>query len=76
MFTKAIAVSTLLSENVPADETPCIRAAFAESLHVYALATNGYGRLSYLDAPRVPAEIALRGFAVTQSLKPSGHKPE
>lgn len=67
LFTKAIAVSTLLSEDVPADETPCIRAAFAESLHVYALATNGYGRLSYLDAPRVPAEIALRGFAVTPS---------
>jgi len=66
MFSKAVAVSALLSEGVVPPETPCIRAAFAESLHVYALATNGYGRLSSLDAPR-PNEIALRGFALTPS---------
>ena len=67
MFSKAVAVSLLLSEGVIPPETPCIRAAFAESLHVYALATNGYGRLSYLDAPQGLGEIALRGFALTPS---------
>ena len=48
------------------------RAAFAESLHVAALATNGYDRLSGLDAPRpdpahpaAPPQIALRAFAIT-----------
>ena len=66
-FSKGISVTGLLSEALPMGETPCIRAAFAESLHVYALATNGYGRLSSLDAPVPgdPAQVALRAFAVT-----------
>ena len=65
LFSKSVPVTTLFNENLPLGDTPCARAAFAESLHVYALATNGYGRLSYLDAPRGPTEIALRGFALT-----------
>lgn len=66
-FSKPIAVATLFSEALPVGETPCIRAAFAEALHVYALATNGYGRLYWLDAPRTadPAQVALRAFALT-----------
>lgn len=65
MFSKAIAVSQLLSEGVILPDTPCIRAAFAASLRVYALATNGYGRLSNLDAPQSAGEVGLRGFVVT-----------
>ena len=65
MFSKAIAVSQLLSEGVSLPDTPCIRAAFAASLRVYALATNGYGRLSNLDAPQSAGEVGLRGFVVT-----------
>ena len=67
LFTKAVAVSTLFTEALPVGETPCKRAAFAESLHVYALATNGYARLSYLDAPRPDdaTQVALRAFALT-----------
>lgn len=41
----------------------CDRGAFAEVLGVYATATNGYGRLSDLDAPRSP-DIGLKAFAV------------
>jgi hypothetical protein len=64
-FSKPVAVAALLGEGLPPGETPCIRAAFAEALHVYALATNGYGRLSGLDAPRGAGQIGLRAFAVT-----------
>ena len=67
LFSKAVPVTTLFNEGLSPGDTPCTRAAFAESLHVYALATNGYGRLSYLDAPRGPTEIALRGFALTNT---------
>jgi hypothetical protein len=31
------------------------KAAFAEHLHVYALATNGYSRLTHLDASGLAA---------------------
>jgi hypothetical protein len=66
LFSKAIPVSTMFNEGLPPGETPCIRAAFGESLHVYSLATEGYGRLSGLDAPKaVLGEIALRAFALT-----------
>ncbi len=66
-FTKSISVSSLFDEELEEDETACTRAAFAESLKVYALATNGYTRLKYLDAPRSedPDQIRLRGFALT-----------
>lgn len=68
LFSKAVTVTTLLNEQLPPGETPCSRAAFGESLHIYALATNGYGRLSGLDAPNAgpPAgQISLRAFAIT-----------
>lgn len=66
-FTKSIKVDTLFNERLPVGETACTRAAFAEGLWVYALATNGYNRLRYLDAPRAedPNQIRLRGFALT-----------
>ena len=50
--TPPLSIDTLMRSGLPPGETPCVRAAFAEWLHVYALATNGYGRLSGLDAPR------------------------
>lgn len=62
-FAKNVAVTDLLAG------TACIRAAFAEVLHVYALATNGYDRLSGLDGPRgghlTPPQYGLRAFAIT-----------
>lgn len=62
IFSKSISVSTLLTENevVPLGESSCARAAFAEGLHVFALAGDGYSRLSYLDLP-----TNLRAFALT-----------
>jgi hypothetical protein len=67
LFSKSVAVAALLSEGLAPGETPCTRAAFGESLYVYALATNGYGRLSGLDAPNAipPGQIGLRAFAIT-----------
>lgn len=66
-FSKSISVGTLLHELEGA--TSCVRAAFAETLHVYALVTNGYYRLDYLDAPRPywedPTQIDTRAFALT-----------
>jgi len=66
LFSKAVPVTTMFNEGLPLGETPCIRAAFGEALHVYALATDGYGRLSSCDAPKATlGEIALRAFALT-----------
>lgn len=66
-FSKPLSISLLMSSGLPEDETPCTRAAFAEELDVYALATNGYDRLAHLDAPRTadPAQVDLRAFAIT-----------
>ncbi|MEA3040116.1 MAG: hypothetical protein QOE79_2629 [Sphingomonadales bacterium] len=66
-FSKSLTVTLLLNEQLPVGETPCIRAAFAESLRVYALATDGYQRLSGYDAPVTsdPAQVNLRAFAIT-----------
>lgn len=68
-FSKDLSVDTLMRSGLPAGETPCSRAAFAEELHVAALATNGYDRLSGLDAPRPgdPAQVGLRAFAITHA---------
>ena len=65
--TPPLSIDTLMRSGLPPGETPCVRAAFAEWLHVYALATNGYDRLSGLDAPRPgdPAQVHLRAFAIT-----------
>jgi hypothetical protein len=60
-FSKTIPVATLLTEHevVPPGESSCTRAAFAEGLHVYALASDGYTRLNHLDKP-----TELRAFAL------------
>ncbi len=60
MFSKSIRIDTLMSDELPAGETPCTRAAFAEALNVHATATNGYGRLDNLDAP-----MRFKAFAIT-----------
>lgn len=72
VFSKDVSVSTLLSSGwVTSVELPhaCTRAAFASVLRVYALATNGYGRLEYLDAPwapwLTPPQVGVRAFALT-----------
>jgi len=77
-FVKTVGVSTLLAT------IPCMRAAFAETLHVYALVTNGSWRLAELDAPRPSWEdaeqIGVRAFAVTpeepapRAARPGGRK--
>lgn len=66
-FSKSISITGLLNESLPLGDTPCVRAAFGESLRVHALATNGYSRLSAYDAPNPnPAgQIGLRAFAIT-----------
>lgn len=67
-FSTNVTVDTLMTSGLPAGETPCTRAAFAEALHVYALATNGYGRLSGLDGPRGgPSQVNLKAFAITHA---------
>jgi hypothetical protein len=48
-YSKTVAVSTLLTSNTAPGDTPCQNAAFAEVLHVWAMATDGYNRLSGLD---------------------------
>ena len=37
----------------------CIKAAFGETLHVDALATDGWSTLEYLDAGAMPMAFAL-----------------
>lgn len=66
-FSKTPSVDTLMTIGLEEGETPCARAAFAEELHVRALATNGYDRLSGLDAPRPgdDTQVGLRAFAIT-----------
>jgi len=67
-FSKLVSIFTLMNDNLPLDQTACTRAAFAEVLHIYALATNGYSRLTYLDGPRPfedPSQVAVKAFAIT-----------
>jgi hypothetical protein len=45
--------------SVPAMTAPCTKAAFAENLYVWALATDGWYRLNYLDASAPPKAFAL-----------------
>ncbi|HEX3127038.1 MAG TPA: hypothetical protein VH394_06885 [Thermoanaerobaculia bacterium] len=68
-FSKDLSVDTLMRSGLPAGETPCTRAAFAEHLHVSALATDGYAQLSGLDAPRPEdlTQVGLRAFAITHA---------
>jgi hypothetical protein len=57
VFTKDVPVATLLAGG-PCG-TVCVKAAFAETLHVDALATDGWSTLDYLDADGVPKAFAL-----------------
>ncbi|MCA1553331.1 MAG: hypothetical protein LC737_03030, partial [Chloroflexi bacterium] len=59
VFSKSVPVSTLLTSNTPTGHTPCTKAAFAENLYVAAMATDGWSRLSGLDASGVPVAFAL-----------------
>jgi hypothetical protein len=61
VFSKDLSVATLLTD--PPTSPPCTRGAFAEHLHVYAMATDGWTRLTYLDAPRT-GENGLEAFAL------------
>lgn len=61
VYGKDIAVATLLDD--PPHAPPCSRGAFAEHLVVHASATDGWSRLSYLDAPRL-GEKGLEAFAL------------
>ncbi|MCB9420729.1 MAG: hypothetical protein H6667_13055 [Ardenticatenaceae bacterium] len=57
-YSKGVAVSYLLRPLTP-DGEPCVRAAFAETLYVKAMATNGWTRLDYLDRYAMPLAFAL-----------------
>jgi hypothetical protein len=59
VFSKDAPVNTLLTSNTPAGHTPCTKAAFAENLYVAAMATDGWTRLSGLDASGLPVAFAL-----------------
>ncbi len=56
--------ASVFSRDVPVtalvDACPGGAAAFAETLHVYALATDGWSILQYLDAHAVPKAFALQ----------------
>jgi hypothetical protein len=68
LFSKDLTINTLMTSGLLAGQTPCTRAAFAEALYVYALATDGYQRLHVLDGPRGElGEIDLRAFAITHA---------
>jgi hypothetical protein len=55
----ASSVFTKSGISVPALTAPCTKAAFAENLYVWALATDGWYRLYYLDASAIPKAFAL-----------------
>lgn len=57
-YAKNVPVSYLMRPNAPV-LLPCIRAAFAETLEVKAMATNGWTRLSGLDRSGMPLAFAL-----------------
>ena len=55
VFSKAVDVAALLDAN----GFHCVEAAFAETLDVHAIATDGYERAWWLDADAVPKAFAL-----------------
>jgi hypothetical protein len=65
-YAKNVAVSYLMRPLTP-DGEACVRAAFAETLHVYAMATNGWTRLSGLDESALPIAFALAPAAAPGS---------
>jgi hypothetical protein len=56
VFSKDVPVTTLLTSN---SDHACTKGAFAENLYVAAMATDGWSRLSYLDASGLPVAYAL-----------------
>ena len=59
VYDKTLDVDTMLTSNTPPGSVVCDRAAFAETLYVWALATDGWDRLHYLDARGTPVAFAL-----------------
>jgi len=53
--------SSVFSKDVPVADLlgVCTKAAFAENLHLDALATDGWNTLDYLDADAIPVAFAL-----------------
>lgn len=56
VFRKAIQVTKMLESGVPPE---CTKGAFVENLYVTAWATDGWSRLSYLDASVAPNAFAV-----------------
>jgi len=65
VFSKSVQVSTMLTSNKPAGSDDCDSAAFAETLHVTALATDGWSRLQHLDRSGTPKAFALAPATTT-----------
>ena len=63
-YEKTSSVADLMAENSTVVPN-CDHGAFAQRLWVHALATNGYSRLSGLDAPFTAPAINLRAFALS-----------
>ncbi len=57
VFSKDVPTADLLRAIPP--DIACTKAAFAENLHVDALATDGWNTLNHLDADAVPVAFAL-----------------
>ncbi len=57
-YARNVTAAYLLRALNPGD-SPCVRAAFAETLYVHAMATNGWNRLQYLDRNASPLAFAL-----------------
>jgi hypothetical protein len=55
VYSKNVPVNALLDAN----GVVCIKAAFGETDYVWALATDGWNRLDYLDASAMPKAFAL-----------------
>jgi len=59
VYAKPVPVVTLLTSNKPPSSPDCTSAAFAETLYVWAKATDGWHRLHHLDARGTPKAFAL-----------------
>jgi hypothetical protein len=59
VYTKDISCHTLLTSNKPPGSPDCQKAAFAENLYVWAMATDGWSTLWYLNASGTPKAFAL-----------------
>jgi hypothetical protein len=58
-YRKDISCHTLLTSNKPLGSPDCQKAAFAENLYVWAMATDGWSTLTYLNASGTPKAFAL-----------------